>query len=87
MVDNVPQVGMGGAAHPRKVRHNVELPKPERGADAVQISADAAKLREAQGVRMDKVMEVKRAIADGTYLTPEKLDRALDKAIDDAIGE
>lgn len=86
MVDNVPNVGMGGNAQPRKVRANFEMPKAKRAEDAVQISADAAKLKKTDGIRMEKVLEIKRAIKNGTYLTPEKLDRALDKAIDDAAG-
>ncbi len=86
MVEQVPNVGPGGTAQSRKLNRNYKFDEAQRGADAVEISSDVMKLKGVQGVRMDKVMEVRKAIAEGTYLTPEKLDKALDKAIDDAVG-
>jgi negative regulator of flagellin synthesis FlgM len=34
------------------------------------------------GIRIDRVAEIRRQIADGTYDTPEKIDAALDKFMD-----
>ncbi len=87
MVDQVPKVGLGDTAQARKLKQAYRMPELQRGEDAVELSADVMQLKGIEGVRLDKVMEVKRAIADGTYLTPEKLDKALDKAIDDAVGK
>lgn len=33
-------------------------------------------------IRIDRVAEIRRQIADGTYDTPEKIDAALDKFMD-----
>ena len=33
-------------------------------------------------IRIDRVAEIRRQIADGTYETPEKLDAALDRLLD-----
>ncbi|MEL6894557.1 MAG: flagellar biosynthesis anti-sigma factor FlgM [Planctomycetota bacterium] len=33
-------------------------------------------------IRVDRVAEIRRAIADGSYDTPEKLDAALDRFLD-----
>ena len=88
MVDNVggvnPLANNGQAKRLQKAyRPEAEAP---RGADSVKISSDLQKLKETEGIRMDKVLEVKKALADGTYVTEEKLDKALDKAIDEAFG-
>ena len=34
------------------------------------------------GIRIDRVAEIRRQIADGNYDTPEKLDAALDRFLD-----
>lgn len=54
-------------------------------ADEVQIS-DAARLAEAHGdadIRYDRVAEIRAQIASGTYETPEKLDAALERMLDE----
>lgn len=84
MVDHINAVN-GGAVPARKLNKAYKLPEATRGTDAVQISSDVRKLQQADEVRMEKVMAVKKAIADGTYMTPEKLDKALDSAIDDVV--
>jgi len=38
------------------------------------------------GGRSDKVMAIRRAIADGTYETPEKLEIMLDRLIEDLLS-
>jgi len=56
------------------------------GADRVDISpaAEAAiKLAETGGIRHDVVNEIRRQISDGTYETPEKLDAALSRMLDE----
>ena len=35
-----------------------------------------------EGIRFDRVAELRRQIADGTYDTPEKMDAALDRMLD-----
>jgi len=86
MVEHVPNVGPGGQAQAGKLKRAYQMPEAKRGEDAVELSSDVMKLKGVEGIRLDKVMEVKRAIANGTYLTPEKLDKALDRAIGDATG-
>ncbi len=86
MVDNVPHVGpTGGSVPARQLKNAYQTPQTTRGDDAVQLSSDVMQLRGVEGIRLDKVLEVKRAIAEGTYLTAQKLDQALDKAIDEAL--
>jgi negative regulator of flagellin synthesis FlgM len=56
------------------------------GADRVDISpaAEAAiKMAETGAIRHDLVNAIRRQIADGTYETPEKLDAALDRMLDE----
>jgi anti-sigma28 factor (negative regulator of flagellin synthesis) len=85
MVDNVSGIGgMGDAQASQQARKAYELPEVPRGQDEVALSSDVMKLRGMPGINFEKVMEVRKALAEGTYLTPEKLDKALDRAIDDA---
>ncbi len=85
MVDNVSGIGgMGEAQQSQQARKAYELPEVPRGADEVALSSDVMQLRGMPGIRFEKVMQVRKALAEGTYLTPEKLDKALDRAIDDA---
>lgn len=87
MVDHVPQVGGPGAGvPPKKLRAAHSATSAGREADSIEISSDVMRLRGVQGIRLDKVLQIRRAIANGTYLTAEKLDLALDRAIDDAMG-
>ncbi|MCX7934665.1 MAG: flagellar biosynthesis anti-sigma factor FlgM [Planctomycetota bacterium] len=86
MVEQVPQVSGGaGGALPKKVRSSS---RAEGGmpADAVELSSEVMRLRGIEGIRLEKVMKIRRAVLSGTYLTSEKLDIALDRAIDDALG-
>ena len=36
-------------------------------------------------IRLDKVMAVRDAIAQGTYETPEKIEAAVDRMLDDVL--
>lgn len=88
MVDNVNGVnGMGGLQPTRRMKAAYRMSEMPSPADTVEIASDVMRLRGIEGVRLDKVMAVKSQIATGTYFTPDKLDVALDRALDDAIGQ
>jgi anti-sigma28 factor (negative regulator of flagellin synthesis) len=56
-----------------------------RASDRVELSGldgIMAKLK-TNDVRHDKVAAIRQQIAEGTYETPEKLDGAIDKLMDD----
>ncbi len=61
-------------------------PKPA-ATDRLELSGLSGLLKTAQknDIRVDKVAEMKAAIADGTYETDEKLDVATDKLLDDLL--
>lgn len=69
-------------------RGQTERPAPSQGGDRVEISAEAeALLRQAHAaeggqIRTDLVNRIRAQIADGTYETPEKLDAALARLLD-----
>ena len=42
----------------------------------------ASKVAVGGDIRIDRVAEIRRQIADGSYETPEKLDAALDRLLD-----
>jgi hypothetical protein len=44
------------------------------------------RLRAGSGVRDEVVDRVRGEIADGTYDTPEKLDVAVDRLLEDLVG-
>ena len=53
--------------------------------DEVQISSEARKLDElsrTSALRQERIEQIRQQIADGTYDTPEMLDKALDKFLD-----
>jgi anti-sigma28 factor (negative regulator of flagellin synthesis) len=55
--------------------------------DSVTLSVDAVRSAESTGdIRFDRVNAIRAAIADGSYDTPEKLDRALDRLLDRLSG-
>ncbi len=86
MVEHIPQVS-GGAdgVSPKKLRR---AGKTEGNAptDAIELSSEVMRLRGIEGIRLEKVMKIRRAVLSGAYLTADKLDVALDRAIDDALG-
>jgi negative regulator of flagellin synthesis FlgM len=51
--------------------------------DTVAVSVDS--VSHDSGIRMDRVNEIRSAIAQGTYETPEKLEIALDRLLE-SIG-
>jgi hypothetical protein len=88
MVDHVGGVNpLGGADGARRARraYQPDGPAPQ-GADGVELSGELQRLKQIEGIRLEKVVAMRRALADGTLVTDEKLDAALDRAIDDAFG-
>jgi negative regulator of flagellin synthesis FlgM len=49
-------------------------------SDAAQIAANKV---ETSGMRAERIAQIRQQIADGTYETPEKLDAALDRLLDE----
>ena len=59
---------------------------PEGVSDVVEIStaaALAARIREVPEVRADLVARIKREIEAGTYETPERIDAAVEKLLEE----
>ena len=61
---------------------------PTRAADKLELSGAGHLLSAAKAndVRSEKVAAVKAQIANGTYETPDKLDAAAGKLLDDLLG-
>jgi negative regulator of flagellin synthesis FlgM len=56
------------------------------GGDKLEISAAAqaaADIAEGGEIRLDRVAQIRQQIAQGAYETPEKLDLALERLLDD----
>lgn len=56
------------------------------GADQLDISREAdlvSRIHEIPDIRVDRVAELRAAIESGTYETPDKLDVALDRLLDE----
>ncbi|MFT3784584.1 MAG: flagellar biosynthesis anti-sigma factor FlgM [Tepidisphaeraceae bacterium] len=63
----------------------IDRPTTGRASDRVELSGldhIMAKLK-TNDVRTDKVQAIRQQIAEGTYETPEKLDGAIDKLLDE----
>lgn len=91
MVEHVS--GISSAGSMQAVRRANKLPyvmdqQPVQ-ADSVAINNDVMKLRGVEGIRFDRVLAVQQQIAaeGDAYWSAEKLDAALDRALDDAIGQ
>lgn len=86
MVDSVNPLGQGAAAA-RRAKSAYRMGGASSPArDTVALSGDVMRLRGVQGLRLDKVMTIRGQMEAGTYLTPEKIDVALDRAIDQLFG-
>ena len=70
----------------------MDAPSQAGGAsqvDQLEISHEAdlvSRARESSDIRADRVAEIRAAIADGTYETPEKLDIAVGRLLDEIGG-
>ncbi|MEM6799684.1 MAG: flagellar biosynthesis anti-sigma factor FlgM [Planctomycetota bacterium] len=51
--------------------------------DQLDISPEAAQAADAGEVRTDRVADIRAQIAQGAYETPEKIDAALDRLLDE----
>jgi len=87
--------GIGPSVPPKAIEPTAQVgnvaPKPEaaKAADVVEISDIAklaAKVQELPEVRADLVERVRGEIADGTYDTPERVDAAVERLMDDLLG-
>jgi len=58
------------------IRDELEISEAARAAEARQPG-------EVSGIRQDRVNAIRAQIAAGTYETPEKLDAALDRLLDE----
>ena len=86
MVDNIRGVdGMSGMLPSQKAKAAYRLSETASPADSVEISPDVMRLKGIEGIRLDKVMAIRSQIAAGTYFTPDKLDMALDLALDEVM--
>jgi anti-sigma28 factor (negative regulator of flagellin synthesis) len=66
---------------------STDAPKQLPATDKLQLSGLSHMLKLAKGgdVRVDKVSQIKDAIASGTYEDDHKLDVAVDKLLDDLL--
>ena len=86
--------GLGGNNPINRVTSNpirksipTDAPSKPAATDRLELSGLSGLLKTAQknDIRVDKVAEMKAAIAAGTYETDEKLDAATDKLLDDLL--
>ena len=71
-------------------RQATESPRVSRGGDQVELSDQAvllSRLRELPPVRQGLIDQVRSAIERGEYDTPEKLDAALEKMLNEQTEE
>ncbi|HVT91103.1 MAG TPA: flagellar biosynthesis anti-sigma factor FlgM [Tepidisphaeraceae bacterium] len=62
--------------------------KPSSGIDKLELSGMSHLLSalKTNDIRTDKVAEIRAQIEAGTYETPDKLDVAADRLLDDLLG-
>lgn len=76
--------GLQGPHSPRaKAAPQSDAPQSSATIDRLDISAEASRAADAGEVRTDKVAALRAQIANGAYETPEKLDAALDRLLDE----
>lgn len=78
--------GINAPHAPRPGQAVRSAPPTERTGDRVEISPAAeAAVRAAEGgeIRHDVVARIRAQIADGTYETPDKLNAAVDRLLDE----
>ena len=89
-------IGHTQGAFPANRTHRAESAQPRRphflGADELDISREADALsraheadraQEADGIRSSRVAEIRAQIEAGTYETPEKLEAAVERLLDE----
>lgn len=90
MINNIDSVHQAMAQTAlNKAKGVYHLPQNARLSDSVQLSNDVMRVRSANfnNARLDKINSIRRELENNTYVTPEKLDVALDRAIDDALRQ
>lgn len=87
-MDNISGIGasMGGAPAQKIRQAYAFTSQPAQTGDTVELSNDVMTVRGVDKVKMDRIMEIRQQLKDGTYLTPQKLDSALDNALDALFG-
>lgn len=77
-----------GAPHSSKLTPAAKPPQPSAIADELQISDVARLVAEAQqlpDIRHERVQAIRAEIAAGTYETPEKLEIAISRLLDELV--
>lgn len=89
MVDNVNGVnGMAGMQPTRRIKTAYRMTETPAPSDTVEFTSDVMRLKGVDGVmRLERVMAIKSQIDAGSYFTPDKLDKAMDRALDDVLGQ
>ncbi|HEV7299472.1 MAG TPA: flagellar biosynthesis anti-sigma factor FlgM [Tepidisphaeraceae bacterium] len=86
--------GLGGSNPVNQITNNpirktigTDAAAPKPATDRLELSGLSGLLKAAKqnDIRVDKVAEMKAAIAAGNYETPEKMDVAVDKLLDDLL--
>ena len=74
------------APHRIKSPQVTATPAETRGVDQLDISPEAdfiSRVRELPDIRADRVAQIREQIQSGIYETPEKLDIALERLLDE----
>lgn len=76
-------------ANPVHKQLAVDAPLVARGPDKLELSGMSHLLEslKSNDVRTDKVTQIRAQIEAGTYETPEKLDAAADKLLDELLDQ
>jgi len=80
--DAKPNAGMPASESSRATSPVDELDLSQ-AAGATQAAGENSAVAGGGEIRLERVASLRRAIADGTYETPEKLDVALNRMLDD----
>ncbi len=88
MTDSISGIGgAAGNAPAHKVRQAYSFVSQQTQAnDSVELSNDVMTVRGVDKLRTDRIMEIRQQLKDGTYVTSQNLDKALDRALDDILG-
>ena len=75
-----------GAPHRVKSPQNIQGPAQSRGVDQLDISPEAeliSRIRELPSIRADRVAQIREQIEAGVYETPDKIDIAIERLLDE----
>jgi len=74
------------APHRVKSAQNTQSPAQSRGVDQLDISPEAelmSRIRELPSIRADRVAQIREQIEAGVYETPDKIDVAIERLLDE----